>query len=191
MRNKVSPLTAQLPAWRKCPAAARGAGTQAGPGNILNWIDRANRETKAVGICRTKYHRRELQDLEIYRGLPLGPQQSSTWQMVEETTWAKENIPEKMPDNSACAHAGLGIRPVPSSQTVKPHKSQGPGEGTQKGLSPVVEKKLALQWNLLQSQQTNLKNTLKIKSFPSNLIMSQNESHEYLQRYQNIQHPTS
>lgn len=32
MRNKGSPVTAQLPAWTKCLAAAQGAGTQAGLG---------------------------------------------------------------------------------------------------------------------------------------------------------------
>lgn len=132
MRNKASPLTAQLPAWRKCPAVAQGSGN---PGRAWGkfWTketDRADRKTKAAGICRTEFQKGESSRdgaLEICRGCLFILSRGLLGTCVRKLPGAKEHTPEKMPDNSACAHAGLGVSPVPSSQTVKPHKSQGPG----------------------------------------------------------------
>lgn len=53
---------------------------------------------------------------QICRGPPLSIQQSTDQHMyVMKLPWAKEKTSENIRDNSAWAHAGLGIEPVPTS----------------------------------------------------------------------------
>lgn len=123
----------------------KGAGTQAGPGDCSELRRQSWQKDQSSWHLQDRIPERK--ELQRWRSgdLQRAAFPSSADCMCEELRGAKENTPGKMPDNSACAHAGLGRRPVPSRQTVKPHKSQV--EGTQKGLAPVVEKKISSRTN--------------------------------------------